>query len=364
MSDKTLSVDMSLARDAFDVEVKTQFAGQGTTAVFGPSGAGKSSLLRAIAGFETPYAGRIRQGERVFFDKGANINVPSHRRGVGYLFQDARLFSHLTVQGNLDFAHARAPKRGGDILDHIISEFELGSLLQKNVAALSGGEQQRVALARTVLSRPNVLLLDEPLAALDAARKAELLPFIKGLPEAFNIPVIFVSHDLKEVGYLADEIMCLSEGRAAAFGPALDVLPNLQSGPDISFDVTSWFDAKLTEIDHAHQAATWSLSAAHKLILPLTATAQIGDKARLSIRADDVSIALTPPQNISIQNKIDARVKSVTTEGNRICVQLYLPDPDSVLPHLLAFITPLSQAQLQLKQGQAVTALVKSVSFE
>ena len=363
MLDKALSVDISLPRHAFTLTASAQFKPRGITAIFGPSGAGKSSLLRAVAGFETPASGRIALGEETLFDSAAKINLPAHRRSVGYLFQDARLFSHLNVKGNLDYAAARAPKRVSGGVEHVVGAFDLGDLLNKDIATLSGGEQQRVALARTILSGPDILLLDEPLAALDRPRKAELMPFIKSLADDFNLPVVFVSHDLWEVGTLADRIIRLEEGQITASGPALSILPKLQSAPDYHHDFATWFDANLIARDDENHADIWSLSADHKLILPLSPNAQIGDKARLYMRADDVSIALQPPDNISIQNRLDARVKSITPHGPRILVELYLPDIDSVLPSLYAFITPLAQADLTLNPGQTVTALVKSVSL-
>lgn len=363
MSDRALSIGISLTRDDFDVVVKTDIAARGITAIFGPSGAGKSSLLRAIAGFETPYKGRITLGAATLFDSAAKINMPPHKRGAGYLFQDARLFSHLTVKGNLEYAYRRAPHGPAAAFKHIVDAFDLEGLLLKDIATLSGGEKQRAALARTVLSCPDVLLLDEPLAALDAARKAELMPFIRRLSDEFELPVIFVSHDIKEVGTLADHIICLKEGRVTRSGPALSILPKLQSTPTAAYDFTSWFDARLAQIDTHHHAATWSLSNAHHLVLPLTDRMKTGDVSRLCINASDVSIALTSPQNISIQNKLDVRVKSVISQGNRVLVRLYLPDVDSVLPDLYAFITPRAQAELKLEAEQSVTALVKSVSL-
>lgn len=363
MSDKSMFIDISLARDAFDVIVKTDIAARGLTAIFGPSGAGKSSLLRAIAGLETPEKGQIILGSTPLFDSAAKINIPPHKRRVGYLFQDARLFSHLNVKANLDYAQKRAPQNSGPDIDDIIGIFDLGALLAKDVKTLSGGEQQRVALARSVLSRPDILLLDEPFAGLDAARKVELTPFIRALPARLNMPIIFVSHDIKEVGTLADDIICLREGRITASGPALTILPRLQPCADLEPDFASWFDVRLTAIDRDYHAETWSLSERHKLILPLNVGSKIGDKSRLSIGASDVSIALTPPQDISIQNKLAVKIRSVTLQGNRILLRLYVPDVDSLLPELCAFITPLAQADLKLKAGQNVTALVKSVSL-
>ncbi len=362
MSDKGIFVDISLTRGAFNLRVETSVPPQGITAVFGPSGSGKSSFLRAIAGFETPQSGQIALHEHVLFDSAQNIDIPPHKRGAGYMFQDARLFSHLDVRGNLEFAHSRAPT-GGASFEHIVEAFDIGGLLRAQVSTLSGGERQRVAMARTVLSRPSILLLDEPLAALDAARKSELMPFIRRLSSEFGMSVLYVSHDLKEVGTLANTILCLKEGQLTASGPAIDLLPQLQIGDAMQIDRSTWFDAKISHCDTALSAATLSLSADHKLILPLTQAMRASDKCRVAIRADDVSIALSPPHGISIQNILDARVKSITQDGARVHVKLYLPDVDTILPELSAFITPLAQSKLQLKPGQSVSALVKSVSL-
>ena len=362
MSDKALSFDISLTRGAFKLSASADVAAQKITAVFGPSGAGKSSLLRAISGFDSPDDGRIILSARTLFDKGRAVNVPPHERGVGYMFQDARLFSHLNVKGNLKFAQSRAPQ-GGASFEHVVSAFDLSRLLDKDSAILSGGERQRVAMARTVLSRPSVLLLDEPFAGLDAAKKSDLMPFIRALSDDFGMSVILVSHDLKDVGTLADNIMCLENGQIASFGPALDVLPKLQTEAAFLPNYAAWFEGIITSCDTDIAAARLSLSADHNLVLPLTASMRRGDKCRISIRADDVSIALSPPENISIQNAIKARIKSVTPSGARVHVTLCLPDDDTVLPNLSAFITPLAQSKLQLQPGQFVTALVKSVSL-
>ena len=362
MSDRGLFVDIALARGAFNLRVKTAAPPQGITAIFGPSGSGKSSLLRAIAGFETPQSGRIAMGDFVLFDSAKKINAAPHKRGVGYMFQDARLFAHLDVRGNLEFAHSRAPDNGASF-DHIVSAFDISALLRQPVQTLSGGERQRVAMARTVLTRPSILLLDEPLAALDTARKAELMPFIHRLAGEFGMSVLYVSHDLKEVGTLADTIVCLKEGQLTASGPAIDILPTLQIGDTAQGDFSTWFDAKITRCDAALMAATLTLSANHELIVPLTRAMPLGGQCRVAICADDVSIALSPPQGVSIQNILDVRVKSVTQRGARVHVTLDWPDAETTLPDLSAFITPLAQSKLRLTSGQNVSALVKSVSL-
>ena len=221
-----LSVDIRVDFPGFSLEVAQEFAGDGITAVFGPSGCGKSTLLRSIAGFEPGAAGRVRFGDEVWMD--ARRSLAPHRRGVGYVFQDARLFPHLSVRGNLDFSARRAggvPARYG--FDDVAEVLDLAPLFARRVTQLSGGERQRVAIGRTLLARPRLLLMDEPLAALDTRRKGEILPYIARLRTAFRLPVLYVTHALEEVTQLCDRIVALAAGRVVATGDVASVLERL-----------------------------------------------------------------------------------------------------------------------------------------
>jgi len=212
----------------FTLEVDERLEARGVTALFGPSGSGKTTLLRAIAGFERPVRGRITLGERVLSDVDAGVFVPPHQRPIGFLFQEARLFDHLDVAGNLDFA-ARRRGRGDTRFARadVVASLDLGPLLSRRVEGLSGGERQRVALGRTLLSGPELLLLDEPLAGLDLARKAEILPYLEAVIRRFGLPTLFVSHDLDEVVQLSDRVLVLEEGQEAGLGPTAEIVEQL-----------------------------------------------------------------------------------------------------------------------------------------
>lgn len=199
----------------FALEVGLRLPGRGITALFGPSGSGKTTLLRLIAGLERPASGFFALGNAVWQDE--RLFLPAHQRPVGYVFQDARLFPHLTVRGNLDYGRKRA--KATDRSAAIVALLGLGGLLERRPERLSGGEAQRVAIARALLTEPKVLLMDEPLAALDAARKGEFLPYLERLHAELEIPVFYVSHDAGEVARLADYVVVLEAGRVAAEGP-------------------------------------------------------------------------------------------------------------------------------------------------
>jgi len=232
MSAESLSIRVQLAFPGFELDVDERLSLDGVTAVFGPSGSGKSTLLRAVAGFETPRAGRIAAADQLWFDSRSGTDLPPHRRPVGFLFQDARLFAHLDVAGNLAFADKRSRRgqRAFD-LDEVVAAFDLEPLLKRPAAALSGGEKQRVALARTLLARPKLLLLDEPLSALDRERKAEILPYLEQIPKRFSVPALYVSHAIDEVTRVADDVLVLAAGRVRAYGPAEPIVERLDLEP-------------------------------------------------------------------------------------------------------------------------------------
>jgi len=223
-----LEVDVRVAFGGFDLQVEQAIPAAGVTAVFGPSGSGKTTLLRSLLGFETESRGRIALNGDVWLDSEAGVAVPPYRRPVGCTFQDGRLFPHLDVEGNLGYADRRStPEPGvaasitrGDVVDAL----DLGPLLDRRPHTLSGGERQRAALGRALLSRPRLLLLDEPLSALDRRRKAEIMPYLLALHPRFGIPTLYVSHAVDEVALLADRVLVLAEGRARAFGGTVEVL--------------------------------------------------------------------------------------------------------------------------------------------
>ena len=355
-----LKLDIKKSYPGFDLGVSEVLPLGGVTAIFGPSGSGKTTLLRLIAGFETPDNGSIKIG-------GTLWDGPAHKRPVGYMFQNGRLFEHLTVGGNLAFADKRS--RGGAAkysFDDVVAGFDLGPLMNRRPASLSGGERQRAALARTLLARPKLLLLDEPLAALDRSRKREILPFLEDLPKRFGLPCLYVSHDIEEVSRLADNILVLSKGRVEAYGQASDIIGRLDLEP-----LTGRFEAGslLTGVV-IHQDSRLSLTRVKLgeavITMPINKRLSVGDIIRLRIRARDVAIATSKPENISIRNMLSGVISAVNEdlEGPFASVVIDLGEHSIGGQAIRARITRAAIEDLGLKKGQSVYALVKSVSFE
>jgi len=356
-----LAVDIRMTYPAFQLAVSHRFGLEGITALFGASGCGKSTLLRTVAGLEERAEGRIALGDDVWQDSASGIFVPPHRRGVGYVFQDARLFPHLTVAGNLRYAARRSA--GVDKLVHmddVVAALDLRSLLARSPPSLSGGERQRVAIGRTLLTRPRLLLMDEPLAALDLGRKGEILPYIERLPAAFGIPVIYVTHAIDEVARLARQMVVLSAGRKLADGPVTEVLERLdlqtatggfEDGVVLLTRVAGHDDAfHLTRLDHHGQPIEIP-----RVSLP------VGSELRLHVRARDVSLATVRPQGISVRNIIAGTLVRVAAEPDSAYAEALV---DIGGARLRARITRAAVADLVLAPGTAVYALVKSVAFQ
>lgn len=362
MSTDTLTLAARLSLPGFDLDIDEALALDGVTALFGPSGGGKTTVLRIIAGLERGAGGRIALGGAVWADSGQGLLLPAHRRPVGYLFQDARLFPHLDVAGNLRFAERRS--RDGDsaiTMDGIVEALDLAPLLNRRVGTLSGGERQRVALGRTLLTRPRLLLLDEPLSALDIGRKADILPYLEAAPRRYGIPTIFVSHSVEEVSQLANEVVVLADGQVQTRGPAARVLERL----DLQ-SITGHFEAgvlletqvighdpefHLTRVDLEGQTIT----------MPMVAGLERGDRVRLRVRARDVAIATAPPQAISIRNVVSGVIREIETEAETAFAEVFIAVGGQ---RLRSRITRQSVAELGLQVGAPVYGLIKSISFD
>ena len=336
-------------------------SGPGLTALFGRSGAGKTSLVNVIAGLVQPEHGRVIVDGEVLLDTARAIFVPKHKRRIGYVFQEGRLFPHLSVRTNLLYGHRRIPARERAInLPEIVELLGIGHLLSRRPANLSGGEKQRVAFGRALLSNPRLLLLDEPLAALDAARKAEILPFIERLRDEIGLPIVYVSHDPAEVLRLADNILLLDQGRVAAEGPVSEVFsrPELQQlvgGEEAGAVLT----ATVVDHDEAYGLSRLTFGEDGSLIVPRIGAA-IGSTIRVRIRARDVSIALARPEGLSIVNVLEGSVAAIADDGGTI-VELQLQVGAA---RLQARITRRSRDELKLAEGRRVYALVKAVSLD
>ena len=358
MSDEGLYIDVRLDLGGFSLKAETGFPARGVSAVFGPSGAGKSLLLRVIAGFETPREGVIRFGGTSWFDSVEGINLPAWKRPVGFLFQDGRLFDHLDVAGNLDFAHRRA-RAPGVPSDELIEALDLSALLTRRVRELSGGERQRVALARTLLSGPELLLLDEPLSALDRARKREILPYLERVVAMSGIPAIYVSHDPAEVLRLSHHIVLLEGGaiRAAGSTHALSGELYRDASPGERLNVLDGY----VSAENAGEGLAAIDTPAGRIEALLAASPPPGSPVRLLMAAQDIAIALVRPAGTSIRNILPARVQAVTenTDSGLAIVTL---DLTGTILH--ACISQSSASALGLGTGKSVFALVKSVRVE
>lgn len=352
----TLSVALSHAFPGFTLDLAFE-APPGVTALFGRSGSGKTSLVNAVAGLLTPDRGRVEVAGHLLLDTERGVNLPPHRRRFGYVFQDARLFPHLTVRQNLAFGQwfARNETDGPD-LARIAELLDIGPLLARRPGALSGGERQRVALGRAILSRPRLLLMDEPLSALDEALKAEILPYLERLRDETRLPILYVSHALSEVARLATTLVLVEAGRLVAAGPAADLLADPASarvlglremGALLTVRVAAHEDDGLTRLD----------SGTGPLWLPRVAAAP-GAMLRVRILAQDVMLALARPEGISALNVLPATVRDLRLgEGPGVLVRL-----EAGGEVLLARITRRSAEALALAPGKPVHAVLKAVS--
>ena len=363
-----LQLDIELTRGQFSLRVQERLPLAGVNALFGPSGGGKTTLLRVIAGFERD-AGTVKCGETLW--SGTNARLPPQERGVGFVFQNARLFDHLSVAGNL----AYADKRSSDgtalayRIDDVVAAFELESLLDRRTQELSGGETQRVALARTLLSRPRLMLLDEPLVALDQRRKADILPYLDTLIRGFEIPTLYVSHDVDEVARFADRMLVLGEGRVHAHGPTAEVLERLDlQSLTGRFEAGTLVEGTIVDSDAAFQLVHVALGTgddAQRLVLPWlqSSAPEIGQKIALRVRSRDLSLAQgdTPPTGLSIRNILRATLLELQPTPDTPFVEALLQVDAQ---RLRARVTRAAVAELGLAPGQEVFALIKSVTFE
>jgi len=340
----------------FDLDVDLRLPAGGVSALFGPSGSGKTSCLRCFAGLESGCEGRIVVAGDTWQDSAGGRFVPPHRRRFGLVFQDARLFPHLTVRGNLRYAMDRAAGPEAVGFDEVVRLLDIADLLERQPDRLSGGERQRCAIARALLTRPSLLLLDEPLASLDEARKAELLPYLERLRGALSIPMIYVSHSMREVARLADHLVLLERGRVQASGQITEVTAraDLDFGDDEQAGVV--LQARCAAHD-AEFALTQVQFEGGALWLPRV-DCEIGQVLRIRVQASDVSLALEPPRATSILNVLAATVLSRRDDqrGTSL-VQLDLGGT-----RLLARVTRRSATLLGLQFGRTVFAQIKGAA--
>lgn len=350
-------------RGGFSLDVDLTLPGRGVTAVFGHSGSGKTTLLRCMAGLQRAPEARLIVKGQVWQD--ADTFMPTHKRPLGYVFQEASLFSHLTAEGNLNYALKRAgTMRNPVTLEQAVSLLAIGSLLNQYPSQLSGGERQRVAIARALLINPSLLLMDEPLASLDLARKQEILPYLERLRSELNIPILYVSHSVDEVARLADHLVVLEGGKVVADGKPNDVLARVDLPIRLGEDVGVVVAAQVTERDSAWHlvrvtfegGALWVRDGGDAL----------GQAVRIRIQARDVSLALAPHGDTSILNLLKGTVVEVANDVDPAMslVRLHIgSSPNTGSSPIVARITRRSVSTLQLTPGQTVWAQIKSVAI-
>lgn len=356
-----MSLDVSVERQLGTFRINAAFTcGPGVTALFGQSGSGKTSVVNMAAGLLRPERGRIAVDGRVLFDSAAGIDIPPHRRRIGYVFQDARLFPHLTVRRNLAYGSWFVPK--GEryaAFDHVVELLGIAHLLGRRPSLLSGGEKQRVAIGRALLASPRLLLMDEPLASLDEQRKEEIFPYIERLRDRMGVPILYVSHALDEVARLADTMVLMSAGSVTAVGGVEDLTARVDLRP-----LTGRYEAGA--VIHARVAAhdeIYGLSELHfdGGVLRVPRVPQPVDApVRLRIPARDVSLSMRRPEELSVLNVLHGRIADISLDGGP-----YAEVRVSVgSAALLARVTRLSAKELGLAQGREVYALVKSVALD
>jgi len=351
----TIDVRFRITRADFVLDIGLEIADGAVTAVFGPSGSGKTTLLRAIAGLEQAPDGYLRVGDQVW-QNGREFR-PAHRRPVGFVFQDARLFSHLTVRQNIEYGPARRPGKPRRVIDQAIEMLELSSLLERQPSQLSGGEQQRVAIARALASAPALLLLDEPLAALDERRKLEILPYLETIHREYTIPILYVSHSRNEVAQVADHLILLDRGRAIAQGNVAEIFSRLDLPLAHSANAETVIDG--TVAGHDADYGLTSVDFPGGRFLAAAKSLPVGRAVRLQVLARDVSITRSRQTDTSILNIFPVTVDELVPEGpSQMTVRLMAGS----VP-LLSRITRRSANELGLKPGDTVFAQIKSVAL-
>ncbi len=353
-----ITARFKLDYQAFHLDVDLSLPNSGITVLFGESGSGKTTFLRCIAGLERAPQAYLEVNQQVWQDSTSGLFLPTYRRALGYVFQDAQLFPHLTVADNLAFGLKRIKNNVGTTdLKTVVELLGIGALLKRLPERLSGGERQRVAIARALVLNPDILLMDEPLASLDAKRKQEIMPFLKRLHQELTIPMLYVTHDQQEVAQLADTLIILSNGEVQAFG----AIEEMQNRVDISLaqerDAATVWQATIAEHESNYHLTRVDFLGG-SISLP-TIAANIGTPLRIQIYARDVSITLEPSMASSILNVLAATITDITDDNQgRSIIRLQIGNQT-----LLAHITHKSAVLLKLQLGMKVYAQIKGISI-
>ncbi|UZD91543.1 molybdenum ABC transporter ATP-binding protein [Cognatishimia activa] len=354
----TLSVSISSNLDQFALEVDFQ-APRGVTAIFGASGSGKTTIINAIAGLHRPDRGQISFDDDVFFSSDKEVDLPVSKRRLGYVFQDHRLFPHMTVVANLKFARrARKLGRQDGQFDRIIDLLGLSNVLERYPVDLSGGEKQRVAIGRALLSDPKVLLLDEPLASLDQTRRLEILPYLERLRDTTQLPILYVSHSVSEVARLANHVVLLDRGQQGKTGTVSEVFSDPQSAQYVAqSDLGAVLFARFVKV-HDDGVSELMTSGGGRLFVNQQLP-KSDHKVRVRIKAQDVMLSLSQPEGISALNSLQGHISDIQSSATGgVLVQIECGED-----FILSRITERSRRQLCLEVGQEIFAILKTVSM-
>jgi molybdate transport system ATP-binding protein len=356
-----MSLEVEISHRLGDFQVDAAFETTGRlTALFGKSGAGKTTIVNAIAGLIRPNRAKISVDGEIFVDTERRVFVPKHRRRVGYVFQEGRLFPHLTIRQNLLYGRWFSRRtRSASEIDEVVGLLGIGHLLTRRPGDLSGGEKQRIAIGRALLAEPRLLLMDEPLASLDDARKAEILPYLERLRDESRIPIVYVTHAISEIARLASSVVLISEGRVQKVGPVSELLadPALASveGPA---EAGGLITVRVESHDDSDDLTT--LKAKGGALVVRRVDAEVGDELRIYVHARDVMLATDRPSGLSALNVLPVRVMKIgDASGPHVDVAL-----DFGGERLLARITRRSLGKLSIEPGREVFAVIKSIAVE
>ncbi len=369
MSEGNTHIAVTLRKSFADFTLDVAFdSTSALTALFGPSGAGKTTLINCLAGLERPDSGAITINGATLFDGTTGTDMPPETRRIGYVFQDARLFPHFSVEENMRFGLPYVPESDAWAdFDQIVDLLGIGALLDRAPHQLSGGEKQRVAIGRALMTSPRVLLMDEPLANLDPARRMDIMPFIEHIRDALKLPIIYVSHNVDEIVRLADHVVILDQGKISAHGPLTDVLNRLEvqsafrpaAFGDGGADLGTVLEARVQEPDDAHHLT--ALSVGDDVLYVPRMDVTKGQNLRLRIAARDVALALEKPAQASILNVLDGTVSELV-QNDPAHMDVKVTTAHRQI--LWARITQRSAHDLGLAKGVPVYALIKSVAIE
>jgi molybdate transport system ATP-binding protein len=355
-----IEIDVSLARPTgFRLDANFTAPGEGVTALFGRSGSGKTTIIQAVAGSVRPDRGHVRVDGETFFDSARGIDLPIEKRNVGYVFQDARLFPHMSVESNLRYGARRSRRKPTISFDAVVGMLGIAHLLGRRPHTLSGGEKQRVAIGRALLAQPRLLLMDEPLASLDEMRKGEILPYLERLRDELKLPILYVSHSIEEVLRLSTAVAAVADGRVIACGPLSDVLSRPELLPVVGrFDIGTILECTVSAHDGRFGLSTVTF-ADGELRVPLVGS-PVGAPARVRIRSRDVSLSLSRPIDVSVTNRLAGTISKITrAEGP-------FADVEVALAHtkIYSLVTQESVERLALEPGMPVWAMIKAVTVD